>query len=113
MEPLCTCRLLTYTNEDLTVVHLEGDRIYLDEMDAICLQDSLQKLVESGRYRLSIDLGNVVFLTSTMVETLLSLHRQLKAVGGHLSVSNLTPVVAEIFAVLKLTTILDVRSSFR
>ena len=113
MEPLCTCRLFTYTNDDLTVVRLEGDHIHLDEMDALCLRDCLQKLVESGRYRLSLDLSNVVFLTSTMVETILSLHRHLKSVGGHLSVSNLTPVVAEIFAVLKLSTILDVRSSFR
>ena len=109
MKPLCTYRLLTYTKDDVTFVRLDGDHIHLDEMAAIRLRENLQALVETGRYRLALDMGNIDFLTSTMVETLLSLHRQVNSVGGHLSVSNLTPIVAEVFAVLQLACVLDVR----
>ena len=46
-----------------------------------------------------------------MVETLLALHRELTARGGHLVVCNLSPAVREVFAVLHLSDVLDVRAA--
>jgi anti-anti-sigma factor len=92
-----------------TVVRLEGGRVALDEEAALRFREGLLLLVREGRH-LAVDLGNVHFLSSTTVETLLTVHRRLRAAGGRLSVFNLTPSVAEIFDVLNLAAILDVRT---
>ena len=113
MQHVCTCRLRKYSIDDLTVVRVEGTHVHLAEEDALRLRDALQELVEAGKLRLSLDLGNVTFLTSTVVEVLLSLNRQLETAGGHLSLFNLSPIVAEVFAVLKLANVLDIRPSRR
>jgi len=103
-------RLLTHAVGNRTVVRLGGDRVALDEGNALWLRGELLALVQPGR-QVALDLGNVHFLTSTTAETLLGLHRRLEAVGGQLSVYHLTPPVAEVFAVLKLASILDVRTT--
>ncbi len=104
-------RVLTHALGDLTLVRLSGSQLDLGEADALWLRDRLLELVEAGRHQLALDLGNVRFLTSTLIEALLGLHRRLKACGGRISVFNLTPPVAEVFAVLKLADVLDVRTS--
>jgi anti-sigma B factor antagonist len=110
MQRTSFCGLLTHTSGELTFVRLTGERVDLDEAGAFKLRDRLLALVEAGRRRLTLDLGNVGFLTSTMVETLLCLHRRLKALGGGLSVCNPTPGVAEIFAVLKLESVIEIHT---
>lgn len=111
MQRAVACRLLTHVVGDQILVRLTGRRVDLDETNALWLRDRLNALVEAGGVNLSLDLGNVGFLTSTMVEALLGLHRRLVALGGHLCVCNLTPAVAEIFSVLKLAEIFDVRTA--
>ena len=66
--PLCW-RLRAHALGDLTVVRLIGEQIRLAEEDAIWLRESLSRLVEAGSIRLAVDLGDVVFLTSTTAET--------------------------------------------
>jgi anti-anti-sigma factor len=97
--------------EGLTVVHLSGGRVALDEANALRLRERLFTLVEARHHHLALDLANVSFLTSTMVEGLLSLNRRLRALGGHLSLHRPTRPVAEVFAVLGLADVLDVSSS--
>lgn len=104
-------RLQVYALGDLTVVRLVGDQIRLGEEDAIWLRERLSRLVETGRIRLAVDLGDVVFLTSTTAETFLALHRRLKALGGRVTIFNLTPHAAEIVEVLRLGEVLDVRTT--
>ena len=111
MQRTTFCRLMTHAVGNRTFVRLAGERVDLDEGRALWLRDRLAGLVEGGRRHLTMDLGNVGFLTSTMVETLLSLNRRLKALDGSLSVCNLTPAVAEIFTVLKLANIIDVQTA--
>src|SRR4051794_8617782 len=88
--------LLTHVLGDTTVVRIAGDAVALDEEHALRLRHGLFSLVEPSR-RLAVDLGNVRFLTSTAVDLLIGLHRRLAAVGGHLSLCNPTPAVAELF----------------
>ena len=104
-------RLQAHAVGDLTVVRLVGHPIRLGEEDAIRLRARLTQLVDRGQTRLAVDLGHVVFLTSTTAETFLALHRRLKAVGGRLSLYNLTPPVAEIAGVLRLRQVLDIRTT--
>ena len=112
MSPAPPCwRVLTHVLGDLTIVRLSGSQIDLGEADALWLRERLVELIEAGRHNLALDLGNVRFLTSTLIEALLGLHRQLKPRGGRISLHNLTPPVAEVIAVLRLTDVLDVRTS--
>jgi anti-anti-sigma factor len=104
-------RLWVHSRGELTLVRLIGELIVLDEENALILRDELFRLVKEGKHHLALDLRHVRFLTSTMVEALLALNRRLSEAGGRLSVFNLTPPVAEIFAVLKLARVIDVRHS--
>lgn len=106
-HPSCW-RLRAYSLGDLTVVRLIGHQIRLGEEESIRLRERLARLVDAGRLRLAVDLGNVVFLTSTTAETFLALHRRLKMLGGRLSLYNLTPPVAEVVEVLRLADIFEV-----
>jgi len=110
-----TWRLLTRDLGNTTLVRIAGPRLAgfhlgLDEEGANWLREKLLAQVELGRHRLAVDLANVSYLTSTAVEAFLDLHRKLEAAGGHLSLHNLTPPVAEIFAVLQMADILDLHS---
>jgi anti-anti-sigma factor len=110
-----TWRLLTRTLGKVTLVRITGPRLAglllgLDEEGAVWLRNKLLAQVELGRLHLAVDLGNVSYLTSTGVEAFLALHRRLQAVGGHLSLHNLTPPVAEIFSVLRVADVLDLDS---
>jgi anti-sigma B factor antagonist len=111
MQITSNSRLLTSDHKGFTVVRLAGDNIELDEAKALWLREALGLLATQGRRRLAVDLGNVSFLTSTMVETLLALHRELTAHGGQLIVCNLSPAVREVFSVLRLADVLDVRAA--
>jgi anti-sigma B factor antagonist len=104
-------RVLTHQVGDLTIVRLSGKQVTLEEANALWLRDRLVELVAAGQHRLALDLGNVDFLTSTMVEVLLALNRKLRELGGGLSLHNLKPPVAEVFAVLQLADVLDVHTT--
>jgi len=102
-------RLQTQPQGDVLFVRLLGSRIELEEEAARSLRDLFSRLVEeTDRQKVVLDLGNVHFLTSTVVETLLALHRQLQALGRRLVVCNLTPPVAEVFTVLQLGNVFEV-----
>jgi anti-anti-sigma factor len=101
--------LLTDAFGELTLVRLEGTGVALDEENALSLRHSLLALVRQGRHQLAVDLANVHFLGSTMIEAFLAVRRALKAVGGRLMLYQPTPAVAEVFTVLRLASVLDLR----
>jgi anti-anti-sigma factor len=99
----------------VTLVRIAGPRqaelyLGLDEEGAIWLRDKLLAQMALGRLHLALDLANISYLTSTAVEAFLALHRRLEALGGHLSLHNMTTPVAEVFAVLQLDELLDIHS---
>jgi anti-anti-sigma factor len=95
-----------------TLVRLHGTAIQIHSHDVEQLRPALLRLAEAAtEQHLILDLGNVDFLSSETIEVLLALSRRLRSQGGRLSVYRPTPVVAEIFAVMRLTTLLDVRRS--
>jgi anti-anti-sigma factor len=81
----------------------------LDEVTAQAVGEQLLSLADGlGGGQLYLDLGNVRYLTSTMLAKLLALHKKLSAAGGRLRLHNLTPCAYEIFEVTRLTGVLDV-----
>jgi anti-anti-sigma factor len=64
---------------------------------------------EPGRHRLWLDFGNVEFLTASALGQMVVLHKEAEALGGRLTLYNVGTMVYEVFAVTRLTTLLDVR----
>jgi len=95
---------------DVIAVHFTGCKVSLDEEALDRIHDQLLALAdEPSESDLLLDCGNVEYLTSTALGTLISLHKKLVASGRHLIVGNLSPQVHEVFSVTKLDKFLDVR----
>ena len=61
-----------------------------------------------GGRHLLLDFTNVEYLNSMELGTLVTLHKQVKATGGRLTLFNLSALVSELFAVTHLDTILGI-----
>ena len=82
----------------------------LSEAKAKAVGLTLVHLVEAvARPRLHLDLGQVRFLTGTLLGNLVALHKRVRAAGGELALLNVTDPVYEVFEVTRLHRVLDVR----
>jgi anti-sigma B factor antagonist len=97
-------------SHDETVVWLTGRKVSLDEETLDRIHDQLLALAdEPSESDLLLDFGNVEYLTSMALGTLVSLHKKLLARRRHMTVENLSPQVYEVFAVMSLDKFLDLR----
>src|SRR6516225_6708288 len=88
---------------DVIAVHFTGCKVSLDEEALDRIHDQLLALAdEPSESDLLLDFGNVDYLTSSALGTLVSLHKKLLARGRHMTVGNLSPQVYEVFAVTRL-----------
>jgi anti-sigma B factor antagonist len=95
---------------EATVIHFTGRKVSLNEETLESVRDRLAALVEeSGPSRLLLDFRNVEYVSSQALGTLVSLHKKGLAAGRRLALRNLSPLVAEVFAVTRLDSFLDVR----
>ena len=62
-----------------------------------------------GTKFVSLDLGNVEYVTSTVLGHLVALHKRLQAAGGRLTLENVRPAVTDILRVTQLDQVLDLR----
>jgi anti-sigma B factor antagonist len=98
------------TGRDVTVVHFTGHKVSLDEETLSCIKGQLYALAdERTESDLLLDCGNVEYLSSMALGTLISLHKKMLARGRQMTVVNLCPQVHEIFAVTRLDKFLDLR----
>jgi anti-anti-sigma factor len=103
-------RLLAQVAGDTTVVRFAGSNVALHDHTVGLLRDRLVALADTpGPATLLLDLGNVEFLTSRMLGTLIAMRLRLKETGRRLSVANVAPAVYEVFDLMQLTAFLDVR----
>ena len=95
-------------DDDRAVVRIPDARF--GAPDGVSPDQRLLRLVdELDRPHLTLDFGAVDFLSSVGLGTLLAVHKQLRSRGGRLAVVNVRPHVYEVFAVTRLTTVLEVR----
>src|SRR5262249_48953353 len=95
---------------DVTVVHFTGCKVSLDEETLDRIHNQLLALAdEPSESDLLLDFGNVEYLSSTALGTLVRLHKKLLTGGRHMTVDNLSPQVHEVFAVTRLDKFLDLR----
>ena len=58
--------------------------------------------------RLLLDFGNVTSVSSLTIGMLLTLHKQVHAAGGRLALCRVSPVIHDIFQLVKLTQLIPV-----
>jgi anti-anti-sigma factor len=99
---------------DVTVVRFTGRETSLDEETVQRIRDQLLGLAdEQSEAHLFLDFGNVEYLSSTALDTLVTLHKKLFALGRHMIVGNLRPQVHEVFAATRLNELLNLRLAGR
>jgi anti-anti-sigma factor len=104
--------LETQTLGYLTTVRLLGREVALHEELAQEVGAELLDLAEGkAGHTLVVSLGNVAFLTSTVLAKLTALHKRLQAGGGHLVLCDISSKLNEPFRVTRLDLVLDVRPS--
>ena len=93
--------------DQITVV-LSGD-IFATEAKAI--QQSLSGYITSGHTRISLDLSCVTFIDGTGLGVLVSIHKQVRNVGGYLQIVGLQGEVKELFRLTELDKLLQIESN--
>ena len=94
---------------DRGVIFIEGD--VDDEVAGEALRKSFNKLFDSGRRTVILDLSKVDIINSYGIGKILMCHKRLEAEGGTLMVRPLTGIVKEIFELLMLDTRFPVDNS--
>lgn len=100
--------------EEGTVGGLPGGRLKLSSLGEWEVASARKPLFElAARHSgvgLALDLGGLGYLSSAGLGLFLTLNKKVKATGGRLSLHNVSEQVYELFAVTRLTSVLDVRA---
>lgn len=82
----------------------------LDEAAVQQIREPLLSIVEDANDALvAVNLKGVVYITSSMLETLIQMHRKLREGGGKLLLRHLQPQVQEVFQVTKLDDLFEIQ----
>jgi anti-sigma B factor antagonist len=76
------------------------------ELDRVCEQ--FLPVARKGPCTLVLDFAEVTFLTAAALGRLVTLHGVLRTAGGRLFLTNLSPLLLEIFEVTGLDAVLDI-----
>jgi anti-sigma B factor antagonist len=91
---------------DVKIITFTGDRVRgLEDVLAGELKGRTEDL---GKCHLLLDFSKVEYLSSVEVETLIALHKKVRASGGRLTLFNLSAQVYEVFTVTRLQTLLGI-----
>jgi anti-sigma B factor antagonist len=94
------------TNGEVTVMKVTGD-ITLNQGGDVLLKDKVQSLLQQGKKKLVLDLGNVSYVDSAGLGQLVQIHATTKSNGGSLRLVNVTKRLKDLLVVTKLVTIFD------
>jgi anti-sigma B factor antagonist len=89
-----------------TVVAVKGD-ITLNKGGDVQLKDKIQSLLQQGKTKLLLDLGNVSYVDSAGLGQLVQLHATTMHHGGSLKLLNLTKRLSDLLVVTRLSTVFD------
>ena len=93
-------------NGEVTVIKVTGD-ITLNQGGDVMLKDKIQSLLQQGRKKLVLDLGNVSYVDSAGLGQLVQIHSTAKTNGGSLRLVSVTKRLKDLLVVTKLVTIFD------
>jgi anti-anti-sigma factor len=93
---------------DTTVIRFTTPRF--EDGNAEAIGQQLADLVDRlGRHKLHLDLGQVQFLSSLGLATLIALNKKVRAAGGEFRLDNVRPVAYRVFEATHLIRLLDIR----
>ena len=102
---------LKITNREvggITVVNLSG-RLTLGDASAL-LRQSLKDLLDGGKKKIVLNLGEVGYIDSSGLGELVSSFTTVRNSGGELKLANLTQKVNDLLTVTKLYTVFEVHN---
>jgi anti-sigma B factor antagonist len=92
---------------DVTVITITGE-ITLSAGGDVQLKDKIQSLLQQGRKKILLDLGNVSYVDSAGLGQLVQATVTATKNGGKLKLLNLTKRLNDLLVVTKLSTVFDV-----
>jgi anti-sigma B factor antagonist len=100
-----TLKLATRTIGGITVVDCHGRIVFGDE--SLMLRETVKEILKTCR-AIVINLGDVNYIDSGGLGTLVGLYTSARSVGGTVKLANLTHRVGELLQVTKLLTVFEV-----
>ena len=94
---------------DVAVLSLKGKLMGGPETQAV--HEKVKELAENQVTKVVIDLGNVKWMNSSGLGTLMGSMTTIKNAGGELKLANVTEKVQSLFMITKLITIFDTHES--
>jgi anti-sigma B factor antagonist len=90
---------------DVTIIELKGN--VMGGPDATALNDELHKLIEAGKKKIVIDLGEVKFMNSSGLGMLIGSLTTVRNAGGDLKIARASEKIESLLVVTKLITVFD------
>jgi anti-sigma B factor antagonist len=97
------------TVDGILAVGLSGRIVFGDESSL--LRDEVKKALQDGVKRIVLNLGEVNYIDSGGLGTLVALHTTAHNAGGTIKLANLTKRVGDLLQVTKLLTVFEVHNS--
>lgn len=91
--------------KNVTVIELKGN--VMGGPDATMLNDELHKLIETGKVRVVVDLGDVKFMNSSGLGMLIGGLTTMRNAGGDLKIARASEKIESLLIVTKLITVFD------
>lgn len=92
-------------SKDVTILDLKG-KIILGQESA-SLRETIRNLLNEGKKKILLNLGNVSFIDSAGVGTLIASFTTARAAGGELKLNKLTQKFRETLQVTRLLTVFE------
>jgi len=102
-------KLAKRTVDGILVLQANGRIVFGDESSL--LRDEVKKAVADGSKKIVLNLGEVNYIDSGGLGTLVALHTTAHNAGGTIKLANLTRRVGDLLQVTKLLTVFDVHDS--
>lgn len=100
---------LKMTNREVdgvSVVALDG-RIVLGE-ESNALREKMKSMIAEGKKKIVLNMGNITFIDSAGLGTLVAAHHSAKSQGASLKLAHLGSKFQEVLQITKLLTVFDV-----
>jgi anti-sigma B factor antagonist len=102
-------KLTKRTVDGIVAVECTGRIVFGDESSL--LREEVKKVIQDGAKRIVLNLGEVNYIDSGGLGTLVALHTTAHNAGANIKLANLTKRVGDLLQVTKLLTVFEVHSS--
>ncbi|MBI3587438.1 MAG: STAS domain-containing protein [Ignavibacteriales bacterium] len=98
-------KLVTKDSKGVTLIELKGN--VMGGPDASSLNEELHKLIDAGKSKIVVDLGEVKFMNSSGLGMLIGALSTVRNAGGDLKLARATEKIQSLLVVTKLVRVFD------